>query len=405
MLESPDRPGPFGRLIVITFFALLAGAGVIGHDDYGLSWDEHAQRDNGRQVWDFVLHGDPDLLNSIDRYHGPVVEVLLVGLEKALGPEDLAAVFELRHLGTFAIFLAGVLAFYFLATRVAGSWRWGLLAAAMLVISPRILAHAFFNSKDIPFLAVFIIAALTLHRFGEHPSTRRALIHGLILGVLVDIRVLGVLLAPLTVLYVLSLRPDLRGAAAVLISLIAAAGATVAFWPTLWSDPPDELLAAFAQMKQYPHEVPTLYLGSRIVGAELPWHYVPVWIAITTPPVYLVLALLGAGRDVAAAARGPRAWLQRDPFQLVTWAWLLGPVLAVVAFSSTIDDGWRHLLRLPRPASPRRPGDPGSRGIPTIRRADSSDGPGAARGLDGLDAVRNGAGAPPPARVLQRPGR
>jgi hypothetical protein len=343
MLGSVDRPGRFGRLIVIAFFVVLAISGVVGHDDYGLAWDEHAQRGLGLLVWNYVLQGDHDLLESIDRYHGPFVEVLLIGIERALGVRDIAAILEVRHLSTFAIFFAGVLAFYLLATRIAGSWRWGLIAAAMLAISPRLFAHAFFNSKDVPFLAVFIVGALTLHRLGERPSPGRALVHGLAVGVLLDIRVMGLLLAALTVPYVLAARSNRSGAIAATLSLITAAAVAVALWPTLWPDPARELLAAFAQMRQYPNQAPSLYFGERIAATELPWHYVPVWISITTPLAYLVLALVGAGRDLVAVIRGPRSWLRLEPFQPVTWIWLLGPVLAVIALSSTIYDGWRHL--------------------------------------------------------------
>jgi len=35
------------------------------------------------------------------------------------------------------------------------------------------------------------------------------------------------------------------------------------------------------------------YFGSEISGRKLPWHYIPVWMVITTPPLYLALSITG----------------------------------------------------------------------------------------------------------------
>jgi len=68
-------------------------------------------------------------------------------------------------------------------------------------VSPRIFADAFFNSKDIPFLAVFIINIHTMMRLFDRPTWSRALCHALVSGILIAIRVLGLLIPCLTVFW------------------------------------------------------------------------------------------------------------------------------------------------------------------------------------------------------------
>jgi len=72
--------------------------------------------------------------------------------EGALGlafPETLFA----RHLTVFLIFCVGLVFLYRTLARRHGSWAAGLVGGAFMVLSPRLFADAFYNSKDIPFLA------------------------------------------------------------------------------------------------------------------------------------------------------------------------------------------------------------------------------------------------------------
>jgi hypothetical protein len=42
-------------------------------------------------------------------------------------------------------------------------------------------------------------------------------------------------------------------------------------------------------------------------AADVPWHYAPVWLSLTTPVAYQLAALLGVGAMVAGLGRRPHA--------------------------------------------------------------------------------------------------
>ena len=141
--------GSARRVIPIIFFAalLLVGLGVFR--DYGVSWDERVQREYGEKVYNYVTAGDRELFTDRHRYYGPVIEFALFSLEKALDLEDTRQVYLMRHLAVFLMFWLGAVFFYFLCKHEFKSWKLGILGSILLILSPRIFAHAFYNSKDI----------------------------------------------------------------------------------------------------------------------------------------------------------------------------------------------------------------------------------------------------------------
>jgi hypothetical protein len=223
-----------------------------------------------------------------------------------------------------------------------------------LVLSPRLFADAFYNSKDIPFLVVFVIGVYTLVRFLDEGTVRAAFRHALATALLVDIRVVGLVLPAITLavgtaelLLVREARLSARRRAAVLAAYAGLAAAlTVVFFPFLWTDPPGRLGEVLRTMSRFPFHRTVLYLGQEVPAAALPWHYLPVWIGVTTP--LATLGLLGAGLlGLARSWRGrPDLLLGRAETrnQLVFVLWAFGPLAAIAATRAVVYDGWRHVF-------------------------------------------------------------
>ena len=85
--------------------------------------------------------------------------------------------------------------------------------------------------------------------------------------------------------------------------------------------------------------------GTHILGTELPWHYIPVWLSITTPPFYLALFVVGTTAILwRLAARGWRLWQGDEELQDLFFLGLVVlPVVAVIVLQSVLYGGWRHL--------------------------------------------------------------
>src|SRR5262249_31249163 len=191
---------------------LTVGLGV--YRDYGISLDEPGQRWLGAVTLAYVAKRfAPSLLarapsdlrhvQSLNDYpdldHGVAFEAPAAALEAILGIVDQKNAFMFRHLLTFLVALAGIYAVQRMAERRFSDWRIGLLAALFLVLTPRLFAESFYNSKDIVFMALFAIAMNTMIVFVLKPGFKTAFLHALASGVAIDVRIMAVLLPAATV--------------------------------------------------------------------------------------------------------------------------------------------------------------------------------------------------------------
>ena len=181
--------------LVCAFFALAVALTL---DDHGVWTDEPYQRAIGNAALDY-LAGDGErafeqLRHPTNRYYGVAFEAPLALLERIPGLDDGWNLYLVRHLLTHLFFLAGGVFCYLLVLRMFGSRALALLALALFLLHPRIYAHSFFNSKDIPFLATFMIALWLAHRAFRRDTLGAFLLCGVGVGLLVNLRIMGVVL-------------------------------------------------------------------------------------------------------------------------------------------------------------------------------------------------------------------
>jgi hypothetical protein len=121
------------RYVVGLFFGVLLALGGLLVADYGISWDEPNDRQNGlvnlRYVADRLAPGwadqypalreQPPLAGYHDNDHGVLFELPLAWLDvQYAGPTGPRAYYLLRHAATFLLSLGGVWALFRL-----GTWR------------------------------------------------------------------------------------------------------------------------------------------------------------------------------------------------------------------------------------------------------------------------------------------
>ena len=333
-------------------------------DDYGMGEDTLPQRRVGIAALDY-LAGDGErafdqLISSWDRYYGAAFEAPLVLLpERILGLEDRRDVLLGRHLLTHLFFLTGGVFCYLLVLRLFNN-RWlALIALALFLLHPRLYAHSFFNSKDIPFLAMFMIALYLVHRAFRRDTLGAFLLCGVGVGLLVNFRVMGIVLfAAVLALRALDLLFDKEtgGRGRVLLTGAGFALAAVltfhASLPALWTDP----VGRFAEMVGVPGT--NTLIGHNLFRGEWlysrdgpPWDYVPVWVGITTPPATLLLAFVGAVTLAWGGRCRPRDVLRNGPlrFGLLLAALPVVTAVAAVVLEANAHTGWRQLFFLYAP--------------------------------------------------------
>ena len=339
------------RRIALAAIALVMVVGFALHRDYGVPWDEPFQRGYGQLVSRYVFSGNPALFRDPYRVYGPAHELLLLSAETVFRARDSADVYAVRHLVNFLVFVVGLAFLYRLgvAGEMGGVPSLGVCLA--LVLSPPFFAHAFYNSKDLPFLACFVAGMYTLLRLVTRPRAGSALAHALVSAWLIAIRITGVLIPGLTVAF--AAYCVVRGARSNRVRLVLCAALyivstttlTWVFWPTLWHDPVASFASAFSTMSRYPWNNVVLYRGQLIPATDIPWHYALVWIAITTPLLYLagfVAGLAVIAKRIIQQTGDPVS--RGNVFPLLLLAWLILPLASVILLHSVMYDGWRHLF-------------------------------------------------------------
>ena len=351
----------FEKFLVPMLFGIYLLIGILIHSDYGVSWDEPISRTNGLVNLKYLeskfapslltdeVRNQQDLDSYTDKDYGVAFELPLVMLEQAFGVSE-DNLYSFRHLVIFLFSSLGVLAIYKTAKFVYGDYKLGLLAALMIILSPRMFAESFYNSKDIVFMAGMAMAMYTLTRLITTPRIGLAILHGTVSAIAIDIRIMGILIVAATigVLVVRAIKEEvpLRHTLACLLAYLAATAlVVVALFPYLWHDPIGHFMAAFSNMARFRWDGWVLYMGTTYLASGLPWHYIPVWMLITTPLLFSAMMVAGVVHSARTLFRSRFSlWrTDRQMAELTFLALLFFPVLAIIAIHALVYDGWRHM--------------------------------------------------------------
>ncbi len=351
-------------LSVLSLF-LIAGLAIV--DDYGVSMDTGSQFLVGINTFNYVLHGDPTLLQTHDRFYGAAFEApLLLLTERVPGLEDPRHVYLTRHVLTHLFFLIGGLCCYLLARRLSGDRLVALLVMLLFLLSPRLYAHSFFNSKDAVFASAFVMALLFVCRAFDRDSLGAYRWCGAAVGLLVHLRIMAVVL--FAVVLVFRAWAWFRAGGRAARRRVAATTGAFALWgglvlfislPYLWEDPIGRLSEYWTVLADRPILSSELFRGQVFPNTALPWDFMLHWFAISQPPVTLLLGLLGLGalglaaRDVVRRGAGAGPWRGLGGAELRFGVLLATcfalPLVAFALLRPTASDDWRYFYFLHGP--------------------------------------------------------
>ena len=340
-----------GGLLVCGLF-LLAGLGLVG--EYGRGVDELIQREVARDNLRYILGqvGSIDTHFPHDRWYGVAFELPLLLAEGVLGWENYYDVHRLRLTVTHLLFLAGGFFCYLLAYRLFNIRLIALFALLLFLLHPRIYAHSFFNSKDLPFLSMFVIALYLTERAFRKDTLGAFLLLGIAVGIATNLRIMGLtLFAAVIGMRVLDLAlaqgwEERKRILATGGLFVAAAGLVwYGLAPNAWGDPLAHLVGTWGLTTDHPAIMPTLFQGEWLSSDELPAHYGLTWFMITTPPPALLLGGVGLAGILAWGLTRPGAVFRNTRRRF--W-WLLAggfglPLLGVALAGANIYSEWRQL--------------------------------------------------------------
>jgi hypothetical protein len=331
------------------FFICFLAIGCFSFRDYGVPYDEGTLSQLGMESYAYVFEGKPYPQDLHFRFHGTAVELPLYALTKLISHDDSASAAYVRRFCVFVFLFLSVWTFYFIARRLTQDWRLACVGCLFFVLSPRVFAHGFYNSRDIPAMALFTAAMLTLLRLLEKRTFIRSLTHGVMCGLALGIRMPMLILIPITISVCVWDTITKRNTRAFVqkelmllaIFLLTVCIVTIAVWPLLWEAPLKHLLDAYLFMRRTSNEV--IFLGNTYYS--VPWFYIPAWIGMTTPLFYSFFFLIGCLSTMHRFARERFKFLWNEkPEQLIPLVWFFLPIIAIVVTKAAIYQEWRHVL-------------------------------------------------------------
>lgn len=354
IVEVNNYPQPFLKLtkidkwkaIVLLFFVCYFLLGSFLFRDYGVSIDETAQVNKARITLNYVFGRSDELLTYADRHYGAIFpSLLLLGNNFFSDSRD---VMLYRHYVTFLVFFLSVIAFYKLLRKLGYQRQFALLGTLFLIIQPHIFAQSFYNPKDVPFLAMFILAMYTLANFLKKQDLPSILLHSLVSGLLVVFRLPGILMLGFTGILIVWLylvrrasmwRMLWMGMLYVGLALLS----LYIFMPALWAHPLSEF-KTFVSAELFTWSSVELYFGKYYALGQIPFGHVFVYFAVVMPPVILALFAMGLG------VIGWKLTVERGLFDGASWPQMMALVQVLVTAEiflvqrPGVYNGWRHVL-------------------------------------------------------------
>ena len=289
------------------------------------------------------------------KYYGALFELITGASNKVLGFEkDEPAYYSVRHVWN-AIF--GAIAMYFMAMllgEIAG-FRAALLGLGMIFFSMRFLGHSFFNPKDIPFAAGYMVSVYYIYLLVKYmPAPGRRIWTGVAAGIAmsVGVRVGGVLviayLGLFLGLYFLykygfgGIFKDMDRLKKYTLSLVvpSAVGlvASLLVWPYGLVNPFENIPESFEAFANFQTAIKVLFASEMVWSAHIPFRYILTWMLITFP-VYSLVGLLG----FLVFSKG--IFTRFNPFAVIIASFAaIFPIVYVLLKGSALYDGWRHFL-------------------------------------------------------------
>ncbi len=328
--------------------------------DYGISWDENGHWRIGNANLDYFLSFGKDktcldetkhLFSSLI-YYGESFNTLTAAVSKLLpwiGP------FEVRHFLNALVGVVGII-YTGLLARILGDWKTGVFASLIIAITPAWLGHSMNNPTDIPFAATFIASLYYLVRVLQSSlkfEIKNLIFLGISIGLSLSIRVGALMLFAYVGLFLgISFlyqweRKKLkfgqlfsRYFKAALIIFAIGYFIGIIFWPYALQAPFKNPFLALSHSTDPKFFVISyeLFEGKKIYMGDAPWYYVPKFIGITVPIIFLLgIPLLG----------GVLFKIKKQmPF------WILGiaifsfvfPLATAIYKDLMVYNAWRHYL-------------------------------------------------------------
>jgi hypothetical protein len=361
LLEHSNKEAFWDRLSL--GLALLTAFLVIStFREYGVTWDEDVHSWYGNLVLDYYLSflHNSTALHWRDLYnYGAVFDMLAAALTR-VSP---FGVYETRHFLNGIVGVLGLVGCWKLARATAGA-RAGFIATLFLVLTPNYYGQMFNNPKDIPFAVGVVWGTYYIVQLARElpcPSLRLLTKLGAAIGMTLGVRIGGLFLlcyVGLVIVFdgawqatatrriwVLFYSVWINAWRVLVPVALFAYPIMLLFWPWAQIDPIDNPLRALAFFSHQTFPFNTLFDGQFIPATDLPWSYLPTFIAIALPELVLVLLLCAPIAIIFAFCDTPPTLRRKRALPIIVVViGIVFPVVYAIIIKAVLFDGMRHFI-------------------------------------------------------------
>jgi len=294
------------------FFSIYFLIGFSIYKDYGFNIDETFQRRSGLYWLEYLFNffdleklsliANEKLLSSSNftepwsDVYGIIFDVPAALIEIIFSLNKPIQMYEMRHFLTFFYFYIGIIFFYKTLLLRFNNKFLSLAGCFLLIFTPRIFGDSFQNNKDLVFLTFFIISTFYIFKTFENFNIKNIFLLAIFSSIATSTRLFG-LIFPFTFIFIyflsiLSNKDDLKNINKIFIFIFLYILFLLLHWPYLWISPLEKLSYLLNNLQTFGPSL--VYFNDVFYNTELvPFHYLPLWIFISTPVINLILFLSG----------------------------------------------------------------------------------------------------------------
>ncbi len=368
--------------IIYYIFSAYFFIGLIIFKDFGIGIEEHFQRSSGFYWLNYVLQfTDYEFLKNdvsqkivqikdlypnlpsveLAEHYGVIFDLPMAFLEIFLNLDKPHDYFYLRHFFSFFIFFISSFIFYLLVLKRTKIYYIAIISSLFYLLSPRIFGNSFFDGKDLLFLSLTTIAFYNYFIYSEKKNFSSLILFSLFSALCTSTRIIG-LFFPISFLLLILFQLISKNEnftkkySDILIYLIFYIFFLIIHWPYLWTLELIELKTFFENFRVIANPE-VFFNGNYYISEYLPFSYIPVWIAISTPEIIIISFLIGFYFSMIRlfkrfiTIKGESfyndLWRSfREKFELFIFLSFFQILVIYLSFNLNLYGGWRHFLFL-----------------------------------------------------------
>lgn len=339
--------------LILIFCILYILLGFYTYKDFGITIDESIEYKSSGLLYRSIKDGTSiNILSTVlddtaeeDIKHIPIVSRYFRGhllIHHFLFEENS---YDDFHLLNIVLALPLFIVSYILLYQHFNKSQYAILGPLFLFIDPRIIGHIPANPKDIPFAVYYFIGICLIYFYPKFKNYYfRILLFSVFFTFAQSIRIIGFTLYLVYILNVIYLikKKQIKWSKDIVYEIIfifcISNFFSIILWPFLGSSYVKNLLNLTLYTSNFPDwNGSTLYMGKYLTSSEIPWHYMPLYLLVTTPVIFLIFFLLIHIRYKN---------IFRNRLLFIFWTTIVLNIFMWLFLRPIVYNGYRHFLYL-----------------------------------------------------------